>query len=167
MGERSDLPRPLKRAVLVEAGHRCAIPTCRSIPVEIAHIDARAKGGADEFDNLIALCPTCHTRYDAGGIDRSAMLQYKANLALLNSRYGDVERRVIEWFAVSIHDGIDEIRLPHSLDILMWHLRDDGMVEVVRRDGGTLGGDSPADVYRLTERGRELVERVRSHREID
>ena len=31
---------------LVEAGHRCAIPTCRQVPVEIAHI-GRPKIGAE------------------------------------------------------------------------------------------------------------------------
>jgi hypothetical protein len=32
------------------------------------------------FENLIALCPTCHTRYDQGTIDRRSMLVYKALL---------------------------------------------------------------------------------------
>jgi HNH endonuclease len=32
------------------------------------------------FENLIALCPTCHTRYDSGDIDRLSMKGYKANL---------------------------------------------------------------------------------------
>jgi hypothetical protein len=35
-----------------------------------------------EFVNLIALCPTCHTRFDDphNPLDRKAMRQYKANL---------------------------------------------------------------------------------------
>lgn len=98
---RPALPRPLERQVKVEAGHRCAIPTCRQYPVEIAHIEPRkADGSNDKFENLIALCPTCHTRYDLGReIDRPAMHQYKANLSVLNSRYGDLERRVLLFFA--------------------------------------------------------------------
>lgn len=44
----------------------------------------------------MALCPTCHTRYDKGEIDRPAMRQYKANLSVVNSRYGDVEKRVLD-----------------------------------------------------------------------
>ena len=31
-------PKQLERDVLVEAGHRCAIPTCKQTPVQIAHI---------------------------------------------------------------------------------------------------------------------------------
>lgn len=68
----------------VEAGHRCAIPTCRQHPVEIAHIEPRkADGSNDVFENLIALCPTCHTRYDNSEIDRLAMRQYKLNLGIV------------------------------------------------------------------------------------
>lgn len=73
--------------MLVEAGHRCAIPTCLASPVVIAHIVPWAKVREHAFPNLIALCPTCHARYDRGEIDRQSMLQYKANLAALNSRY--------------------------------------------------------------------------------
>lgn len=88
----------MKRAVLVEAGHRCAIPTCRQTPVQLAHIKPWAKVNSHTFDNLIALCPTCHTRYDRGEIDRKAMLQYKANLEILNHRYTDLERQLIKEF---------------------------------------------------------------------
>jgi 5-methylcytosine-specific restriction endonuclease McrA len=63
---RPALPRKLEREVLMEAGHRCAIPVCRQTPVEIAHIVPWAEVKGHSFDNLIALCPTCHTRYDRG-----------------------------------------------------------------------------------------------------
>lgn len=86
---RPSIPRPLQRRVLVEAGHRCAIPTCHTWPVEIAHIVPWAEIREHAFDNLIALCPTCHVRYDRGEIDRLSMLQYKANLTVLNSRYSE------------------------------------------------------------------------------
>ncbi|MEV5317116.1 HNH endonuclease signature motif containing protein [Streptomyces sp. NPDC052687] len=80
---RPAVPRELERRLLVEAGHRCAIPACRSTPVELAHIVPWAKVQEHTFDNMIALCPTCHTRYDNGHIDRRAMFQYKTNLRLL------------------------------------------------------------------------------------
>ncbi|MFJ8655139.1 HNH endonuclease [Streptomyces rochei] len=79
---RPKIPSELRRRVLIEAGHRCAIPTCKSTPVEIAHIVPWAKVLKHEFKNLIALCPTCHARFDDshGPIDLKAMRQYKANL---------------------------------------------------------------------------------------
>ncbi|MGW3428238.1 HNH endonuclease [Streptomyces melanosporofaciens] len=92
---RPDIPTTLKRAVLVESGHRCAIPTCRQTPVELAHITPWVKVQEHTFENLIALCPTCHTRYDRGEIDRKAMLQYKVNLEIVNQRYTDTERQLL------------------------------------------------------------------------
>lgn len=97
--DRPDIPAALKREVLVEAGHRCAIPTCRQVPVELAHITPWVKVKEHTFDNLIALCPTCHTRYDRGEMDRLSMRQYKDNLGLLNSRYTEVERQLLKVFA--------------------------------------------------------------------
>ncbi|MFG2407224.1 HNH endonuclease [Streptomyces brevispora] len=104
---RPDIPTALRREVLVEAGHRCAIQTCRQTPVELAHIVQWAKVQEHAFDNLIALCPTCHTRFDRGEIDRKAMLQYKANLDILNSRYTDFERQLLRLFVrrQQIRDG--------------------------------------------------------------
>jgi 5-methylcytosine-specific restriction endonuclease McrA len=66
--------------------------------VELAHIIPWARCKVHTFENLIALCPTCHTRYDHGEIDRKSMRIYKLNLLLVNSRYGDLEQRVIRRF---------------------------------------------------------------------
>ena len=58
---RDTISAEVKRAVLVEAGHRCAIPTCRATTTEIAHIVPWAETQDHSFENLIALCPNCHT----------------------------------------------------------------------------------------------------------
>jgi hypothetical protein len=81
---RPAIPRELDRRVRVEAGHRCAILTCRAFPIEIAHITPWRDTQKHEFANLIALCPNCHTLYDNGQIDRQAMLQHKLNLSPLS-----------------------------------------------------------------------------------
>ncbi|MGW1673439.1 HNH endonuclease [Streptomyces sp. NPDC002324] len=98
-GSRPAIPRELRRRVLIEAGHRCAIPACRATPVEIAHVAPWVKVQKHEFKNLIALCPTCHTRFDDphNPLDRKAMRQYKANLNPLLSLEvdkGDQMRRI-------------------------------------------------------------------------
>ncbi|MCX2181062.1 HNH endonuclease [Streptomyces sp. SKN60] len=80
--KRSAVPRPLARQLFVEAGHRCAIPTCRATPLEIAHIVPWARVRRHEFHNMIVLCPNCHTRFDRGDIDRQAMFRYKELLRL-------------------------------------------------------------------------------------
>jgi hypothetical protein len=98
--QRDVIPAAIKRAVLVEAGHRCAIPTCRATTTEVAHIVPWAESQDNSFENLIALCPNCHTRFDQKKeIDRPAMKMYKHNLGILNNRYGEFERRLFEVLA--------------------------------------------------------------------
>src|SRR5260370_25250110 len=124
---RPAIPKQLERDVLVEAGHRCAIPTCKQTPVQIAHIIPWETVREHTFDNLIALCPNCHERYDKKHeIDRKAMLQYKANLSVINQRYGDLEKRVLEYFAEHPNEGY--IWLPSSLEILLMYLIKDGLL---------------------------------------
>ena len=153
---RPALPRKLEREVLMEAGHRCAIPVCRQTPVEIAHIVPWAEVKEHSFDNLIALCPTCHTRYDRGEIDRASMRQYKANLSVLNGRYGDLERRVLKFFAET--PGRDFIWLSTSLEFLLMYLIDDGLLR--KEEDPRLLHTYPYDygaAYHITTKGKEFV----------
>ena len=95
--QRDHIPADVKRAVLVEAGHRCAIPTCRATTTEVAHIVPGPETNDNSFENLIALCPNCHTRFDQKQeIDRLSVKMYKHNLGILNNRYGEFERRLFE-----------------------------------------------------------------------
>jgi hypothetical protein len=78
--ERPPIPTELRRRVLVESGHRCAIHTCRQTDVDVHHIIPWERCREHAYDNLIALCPNCHRRADAGNIDRKALRMYKARL---------------------------------------------------------------------------------------
>lgn len=89
--ERDAIPADLRRRILVEAGHRCAIPTCRHIKVEIHHIVPWAKCRVHEYDNLIALCPNCHTQAHDGAIDSKSLRLYKLNLRFAHDKYSQVE----------------------------------------------------------------------------
>ena len=96
MNHRPSIPMIIKRQVLVEAGHRCAIPTCRFPTTELAHIEPWEKVQTHEHSNLIALCPNCHTRYDKGEIDRKSMLIYKQKITFLSDRYSKFELNVLD-----------------------------------------------------------------------
>ncbi|MEV7448512.1 MULTISPECIES: HNH endonuclease [Streptomyces] len=170
---RSAVPAKIKRAVLVEAGHRCAIPTCRVGTTEIAHIKPWRQVREHAFENLIALCPTCHARFDKGEIDRKAMQQYKANLGVINGRYGEIERRVLALFAEN--PSIKSIPMPAASDVMMLNLVKDGMF--VRGLGPSLallipnGSNAEIDFsggtqefYTITEKGRDLVQRLATAR---
>lgn len=157
---RPAIPRPLERELLIEAGHRCAIPTCRQTPVELAHIIPWEKVREHAFDNLIALCPTCHTRFDKGDIDRLAMQRYKANLAIVNGRYGDLEKRVLQYFVDN--PSKDQVVLFGGLDFLLMYLLKDGLIEDTGHQGGVgLGGDHGVvwseKAYRLTGTGKAFI----------
>jgi hypothetical protein len=78
---RDAIPAEMRRAVLCEAGHRCAIATCRHPEVDIHHIIPWEACRTHDFENLLALCPNCHRRADAGEIDRKSLRIYKSRLS--------------------------------------------------------------------------------------
>ncbi|WP_425302693.1 HNH endonuclease signature motif containing protein [Nocardia wallacei] len=149
--------------MLVEAGHRCAIPTCRQHPVEVDHIVDWAKVRRHDFDNLIALCPTCHARKTKGDIDIQSMKQYKANLGVLTSRYGDLELRLLR----SLAEWVPGIPRPMVSDGMVWmvaDLRRDGVIEL-RQDGWFLPSgwrDRPRPSKELIEQAAQLRARYAS-----
>jgi hypothetical protein len=92
---RPAIPAEIRRKVLVEAGHRCAIPTCRYIEVDVHHIIPWERCRAHEYDNLIALCPNCHRRADRDEIDRKALRIYKANLRFAHDKFSQFEMDIM------------------------------------------------------------------------
>ncbi len=56
------IPQHIADKLLADCGRRCCI--CRRfmpLHLHVHHIQHREEGGADEPDNLIALCVTCHS----------------------------------------------------------------------------------------------------------
>jgi hypothetical protein len=142
--------------VLVEASHRCTIPTCRQPTTEIAHIVPESPG--DSFQNLIALCPNCHTRYDEKkGIDGQSIRRYKRNLGILNSRYSDFERRVFHQIAET-----DQRSFPveAGFEILLLHAIKDGLVKRVELSPvANQRGEPTHHTYEVTDAGLSFVSR--------
>jgi hypothetical protein len=128
------------------------------------------------FDNLILLCANCHARADRD-IDRSAMKTYKANLGLIGGRYGDLERRVLEWFTVD--PSRREIIVDRSHDFLLTYLVEDGIIDPLGPAEGAfyLGTGTPSDAdltgvygplrWGLTDAGQRLIGRLRRAEEVD
>lgn len=106
MAKRPSIPAEIERSVLWEAGHRCAIHTCRQTPVEVSHIVPWAKCRKHEFENLIALCPTCHARFDHGEIDRRSIYAYKRNLLVSSGLLSRFELRLMESMAKNLTGSI-------------------------------------------------------------
>ena len=146
----------LQRQLLVEAGHRCAIPTCRQVPTEFAHIIPWETCKAHTFDNMICLCPTCHSRFDRGDIDKKSIRIYKHNLAILNGRYGDLEQRILTIFAEQPDNNL--IKLPGGFDILVLYLLRDGLLlDTGQTSGVYICGKPTEKTYTLTPKGRTFI----------
>jgi HNH endonuclease len=155
---RPEIPAEIRRRVLVEAGHRCAIPTCRHIDVDVHHIVPWSQCQAHEYDNLIALCPNCHRRADAGQIDRKSLRLYKLNLRFAHDKYSQLEMDVL--FALN--------QLPHDRGmpwvgfnlILLKRLLESEFIGVHELTTGMLvGGDikTTPDLIYITPRGRQFI----------
>ena len=94
------IPRNVERALWAESGGRCANPSCATRVLvsgntwigEIAHIVPFAGGGPTTADNLLVLCPTCHTTVDKDRNSRTIETlrtwkrQRRANLEGLSNR---------------------------------------------------------------------------------
>jgi HNH endonuclease len=155
MSNRPVIPANLKRKVLVEAGHRCAIPTCRQTTTEIAHIRPYHKVKKHEYSNLIALCPTCHTRFDRKEIDRKSMRIYKRRVAFLSDRYSRYELNALDYLSTK-----KRAIVPGCL--IVKNLLDDGLIE--RYEETTLqafaDGDEELSFFPivLTQSGRDFLD---------
>lgn len=151
-------PEKLKKELYLEAGFRCAIPTCRQAgPLDIAHIHALNDGGPSDFNNLIVLCPSCHRKYDEGKtkfLDKEAMLQYKANLQIINGRYSAFELRLLEDFLDS--EKTEVLLFGREIDI-RYLLKDKLLEESSKRYANSSGLSSK--LYFLTAAGRSFIEK--------
>ena len=181
--DRPAIPRELERALFIEAGYRCAIPTCRAVaPLEIEHIEDWAKVQEHKFENMIVLCANCHGRKGGGRgqLDRQALRQYKANLALLNHRYGEFERRILDYFAQNPQANM--ILLPGGMELLVYHLMVDGYLsqaagfqpaffasyQGVDSEGREMQIDIPSQVMCvLTPAGLEFVKNWKEAKPLD
>jgi hypothetical protein len=174
---RPAIPAELRRQVLVESGHACAV--CKSRPVDLSHIEPWATVQEHTYENLIALCPNCHRDHHDGRIDRASLRVYKSNLIFLNSRYSEYERRVLEWFAdvcarpprpdVQGAQTVAALRISES-EFHVLHLVKDGLIKRVAVGGAHMrvgGVDMTPKAYLLTQAGAEFIERWIAGRELE
>ena len=81
---RKAIPQSVRRAVLFEAGYSCANPTCHVPLLHAHHIDYVEEGGDNSEENLIALCPNCHTMVHNKVIPTEAVKTWKTMLVSAN-----------------------------------------------------------------------------------
>jgi hypothetical protein len=174
--DRDHYPAELERALMLEAGYRCSVPACKTVePLQIDHIVDYAKVKEHQFENMIVLCANCHNRKGKGPrrLDRKALRVIKRNLGVINARYNDLERRVLQHFVDDPHSR--HVILPET-PVLFGYLIKDGLLEGV--SDGRLPGvwwatavdddEQPkfmTRAYRLTVEGKKLVNKLRDSNE--
>jgi ATP-dependent helicase YprA (DUF1998 family)/very-short-patch-repair endonuclease len=78
MTNRPAIPIEVKREVLFQARHRCAV-CCEPTPLERAHIRPWRESRDHSVENLIALCANCHSRADHERWGEAFLGRYKKN----------------------------------------------------------------------------------------
>lgn len=167
---RPAVPTALKRELYEEAGYRCAIPTCRGTSaLEMAHIRPWSEVREHVYDNMIVLCAVDHTRFDRGEIPRPSIQVFKDNLMLLNGRYSEFERRLLETFAQAPDADLAMgwLPIPGGSSYMVSYLVRDELATVQPNNQISIGGLPPYEIVRLTAKGSEAVRRLRGAQRID
>ena len=161
--DRPAIPAELRRRVLVEAGHRCAIPTCRHIEVDVHHIIPWETCKIHEYENLIALCPNCHRRADRGEIDRKSLRLYKANLRFTHDKFSQFEVDVL--FELNALPDNMQMMIPSYLILLVKRLLEAHYVEWTQTPVSSAIGQLKLnpDYIRITQAGRNYITSLGTH----
>lgn len=175
MSDRDHIPNELQRQLMLEVGYRC--PLCGATePLEFEHIEEWEKVKKHEFTNMIVLCASCHGRKkDTSSprhINRASLRKLKQNLMLLNGRYSDLERRVLEVFEKFVKAN-PTLQMPPSvvltdtMELLVKRVVDDGLAMIQRRKLGFSNSFSDGFVFEqgiiiivLTPAGRAFVDNL-------
>ena len=84
--KRRTINSSVRQIVLLEAGYKCANPSCRHIlTLELHHIAWVKEGGSNDPSNLVALCPNCHSLHTTRHIPHQAINAWKSLLVSLNN----------------------------------------------------------------------------------
>jgi hypothetical protein len=109
---------------------------------------------------MIVLCANCHGLKGSGPrkLDRKALRQYKANLGIINNRYGDIEHRILEYFA--LNPEAESVQLTGGQQFMVMCLLRDGLLEATDGLGDLrMGKTRIIQTYRLTSAGCEFIQR--------
>ncbi|MEM7118871.1 MAG: HNH endonuclease signature motif containing protein [Chloroflexota bacterium] len=164
---RKKIPVSVRQLILLEAGYKCANPACRHIiTLELHHIVWVKDGGVNEPENLLTLCPNCHSLHTAGHIPSDAIVTWKSLLASLNNPH-----RASADILLTLYQ--DEKRLSSEPEskyppfrftgdglLMLSGLLVSGLIQISNRFSGAnyFGGAMPSFEVRLTKRGTQLVE---------
>ncbi|HBE70914.1 MAG TPA: hypothetical protein DDW52_22440 [Planctomycetaceae bacterium] len=175
MAKRKKIDDGMRSLLLTQCGYMCANPVCRqTLTLELHHIEYVSEGGGNTLENLLPLCPNCHTLHHAGHIPKEAIKAWK----LLLDSLTNPSRNLVDFLILLYRDkgepemqrgNVADINAPRddvpfvftgdSLPFLAGPVNS-GLLEIFNRRQNTAyaGGTTPNFMVRLTGKGRALVE---------
>src|SRR6266404_2591237 len=179
------IPTPLENLLFELSGYKCGI--CSAPWLEIHHIEELGDGGQTEYENLIVLCPNCHTRVHSQGVPSKEELRHyklKQEIAYelpVLSRLTTMEREFLSRIAaLSQEDQLAFSDLKHGeiatptqdeavqlfrKEVGHFHLQESGMVTVDLESAVTLADGQHVSValrVRLTGKGLKWLRYLRA-----
>jgi hypothetical protein len=73
----ASIPRATRGRLLTETAHRCCKCYRDTREADIHHITPTTKGGLDDYENLIILCPACHGDANRDNMPSSQLKMYR------------------------------------------------------------------------------------------
>ncbi len=166
---RKSLSQTVRELVLMEAGYQCANPTCRHIlTLDLHHIVWVRDGGTNDPDNLLALCPNCHSLHTSGHIPQRAIHTWKQLLVSLNSASRITADLLLVLYEEEqrVDRAEDASKVPPPFRFTgdglpaLAGLITAGLLAISKRylGAGTFGASMPSFQVRLTDKGRRFVQ---------
>ncbi|MBK7398984.1 MAG: HNH endonuclease [Myxococcales bacterium] len=142
--------------MLIEAGYRCAVPTCRTIlAIDLHHIVEVSEGGSNDPANLVALCPTCHGLYHRGTIPRTAVRAWKSLLVSLSSAF---DRESVDLLLFLRHESASSLVVSGDGVLRFARLVSAGLATFRSETIGSYTAPQFVYAVRLTPRGQALAD---------
>jgi HNH endonuclease len=157
---RHALPADVRRLVLHESSYKCGNPRCHAIlTLDIHHLEKVSDGGSDTADNLIPLCPNCHSLHHAGNIPLESVRAWKMILLALNEGY---DKKTLDMLVALGHAPNDCIFVTGDGLLSCSALVAGDLVDVApwgqKQYSYQLGYQVPQYQLSLNSRGRALIE---------
>lgn len=125
MTTRPAISEAVRRAVLLEARDHCAV-CCHPLTLELAHIVPWRETKDHSAENLIALCPNCHSMADRNGWKPAHFKYYKENPCALAGKMmppmSPTQRILIETILAADPDDLSESERRRLVDMLAAYL---------------------------------------------
>jgi len=166
---RTRVPEHTRTLILLEAGYKCANPVCRHIlTIELHHIVWVKDGGTNDPENLLVLCPNCHSLHTQGHIPETAIKNWKNLLVALNST-NQCTADLLLLIAAEEERFDGSVEFPNGVPPrfrftgdglpVLAGLITSGLLEISKRYSGASlsGGGMPSFEVQLTKKGTHFV----------